>query len=204
MTNYECYGACSPVRSEHRTTEAELRLIEEIEAREIPYWYPTDPFGPHREMWRGGHRDAGITRVCDFYTKRNLWALAALWQRISACDDRRTSIALRFIVSASLYVASKMSSFRYDSRNPANTAGGIHKGTLYIPSLSKEAAIPGLFRNKWPYLRQIFSHKAYPVLADTTIIPAIPAARIKVLCDPIISAVPQPIGPLFLAFETLF
>jgi hypothetical protein len=33
---------------------------------------------------------------------------------------------------------------------------------------------------------------------------AIPAARIKVLCDPIISAVPQPIGPLFLAFETLF
>ena len=49
----------------------------------IPYWYPTDPFGPDREMWRGGHRDAGITRVCDFYTKRNLWALAALWANVS-------------------------------------------------------------------------------------------------------------------------
>ena len=171
VTNYECYGACSPVRSEHRIIEAELRLIEEIEARKIPYWYPTDPFGLHREMYiRSALHLRGITRVCDFYTKRNLWALAALWQSIAACGDRRTSAALRFIVSASLYVASKMSRFRYDSRNPANTAGGTHNGTLYIPSLSKEAAIPGLFRNKWPYLSQIFSRKAYPVLEDTTII----------------------------------
>jgi hypothetical protein len=33
---------------------------------------------------------------------------------------------------------------------------------------------------------------------------AIPAARIKVLCDPIISALPQLIGHLFPAFATLF
>ena len=114
VTNYECYGTCNlQCDSEHRTTEAELRLIEEIEAREIPYWYPTDPFGPHREMYiRSALHLRGITRVCDFYTKRNLWALAALWQRLSAYGDRRTSAALRFIVSASLYVASKMSSFR--------------------------------------------------------------------------------------------
>ena len=111
ITNYECNGHCSPTRSEHHTTEAELLLIEAIEARDIPYWYPTHPFGPRREMWRGGHRDADITRVCDFYTRRNLWALAALWQHIAACDDRRVVAALRFMVSASLYVASKMSSF---------------------------------------------------------------------------------------------
>jgi len=34
--------------------------------------------------------------------------------------------------------------------------------------------------------------------------PAIPAARIKVLCDPIISSVRQPVGCLYPAFETLF
>jgi hypothetical protein len=33
---------------------------------------------------------------------------------------------------------------------------------------------------------------------------AIPAARIKVLCDPIISSVRQPVGCLYPAFETLF
>jgi hypothetical protein len=155
---------------EHRTTPAELDKIREIEAKTIPYWYPTDTFGPDREMWRGGHRDAGINRVCDFHTKRNLWALGALWSRIAACGDRRTIAALRFIVSASLYVASKMSSFRYDSRNPNNTAGGIHKGTLYIPSFSKEASIPDLFRHKWPYINQVLSSKAYPVLKGTIII----------------------------------
>jgi DNA modification methylase/predicted RNA-binding Zn-ribbon protein involved in translation (DUF1610 family) len=157
-------------RTEHRTTPAELDKIREIEAKTIPYWYPTNPFGPDREMWRGGHRDAGISRVCDFYTKRNLWALAVLWSRISACDDKRIIAALRFIVSASLYVASKMSAFRYDSRKPNNTAGGIHKGTLYIPSFSKEAAVPDLFRHKWSYINQVLSCKAYPVLEDSAII----------------------------------
>ena len=33
---------------------------------------------------------------------------------------------------------------------------------------------------------------------------AIPAARIKVLCDPIISSVRQPVGCLYPAFEVLF
>jgi DNA-directed RNA polymerase subunit RPC12/RpoP len=105
VTNYECYGACSPVRSEHRTTEAELRLIEEIKAQEIPYWYPTDPFGPRREMWRGGHRDAGITRVCDFYTKRNLRALAALWDKVGRIPNRIGAV-LRFIHTALNPIAS--------------------------------------------------------------------------------------------------
>jgi predicted RNA-binding Zn-ribbon protein involved in translation (DUF1610 family) len=171
VTNYEYVERRTgkKKRAEHRTTLAELDKIREIEAKTVPYWYPTDPFGPDREMWRGGHRNAGITRVCDFYTNRNLWALAALWDRISACHDSRIIAALRFIVSASLYVASKMSSFRYDSRNPNNTAGGIQKGTLYIPSFSKEAEVPGLFSHKWPYINKVLSGKAYPVLEGLTI-----------------------------------
>jgi predicted RNA-binding Zn-ribbon protein involved in translation (DUF1610 family) len=139
VTNYEYVDRRTgkKKRAEHRTTPAELDNIQEIEAKTIRYWYPTDPLGPDREMYiRSALHLRNITRVCDFYTKRNLWALAALWSRISACNDRRMTAALRFIVSASLYVASKMSSFRYDSRNPNNTAGGIHKGTLYIPSFS--------------------------------------------------------------------
>jgi len=181
VTNYECQNGCRPARSNHRTTKAELRLIEEINTREIPYWYPTDSVGPNREMYiRSALHLRNITRVCDFYTKRNLWALAAVWEKISNHSDDRVSTALRFVVSASLYVASKMSSFRYDSRNPDNTAGGIHKGTLYIPSLSKEAAIPGLFRNKWPYLSQVLGDKAYFILDDvTTILTGSASATLK-------------------------
>jgi len=163
-TNYKCHGSCKPKRRSHSTTEAERQRIAEIEAKNIPYWYPTDHFGDDREMWRGGHRDAGITRVCDFYTKRNLWALAAVWQKITELADLRLQAALRFAETASLYVASKMSSFRYDSRNPDNTAGGIHKGTLYVPSFSKEAHVVGLFANKWPYLNQLLSGRIYQAL----------------------------------------
>jgi hypothetical protein len=84
VTNYECQKECRPARSAHRTTEAEIRLIAEIEAREIPYWYPTDPFGSDREMYiRSALHLRNITRVCDFYTKRNLWALASLWAKIA-------------------------------------------------------------------------------------------------------------------------
>jgi predicted RNA-binding Zn-ribbon protein involved in translation (DUF1610 family) len=85
VTNYEYIDSKTGKkrRAEHCTTPVELAKILQIEAKEIPSWYPTDPFGPDREMWRGGHRDAGVTRVCDFYTKRNLWALAALWAKIN-------------------------------------------------------------------------------------------------------------------------
>src|SRR4030042_1930388 len=65
-------------RAEHRVTEFELTRLREIETKEIPYWYPTTPFDGTRGMWRGGHRDAGITQACGFYQKRNLRALAGL------------------------------------------------------------------------------------------------------------------------------
>jgi DNA-directed RNA polymerase subunit RPC12/RpoP len=38
VTNYECQKECRPARSAHRTTEKELRHIEEISAQEIPCW----------------------------------------------------------------------------------------------------------------------------------------------------------------------
>jgi hypothetical protein len=105
MTNYEYMDRWTGKkrRAEHRTTPAALDRLREIEAKTIPHWYPTDPFGPDREMWRGGHRDAGITRVCDFYTKRNLWALAAIWSHMG-----RTRNHLGFVFTSIVLLASKL------------------------------------------------------------------------------------------------
>src|SRR5215813_707452 len=97
VTNYECHGSCKPKRRSHPTTEEEKRRIAEIEAKEIPYWYPTNPFSDVREMHiRSALHLRNITRVCDFYTKRNLWALAAVWGKISEVSGIEGS-ALRFI-----------------------------------------------------------------------------------------------------------
>ncbi len=52
ITNYAC-PTCKPKRDEHPTTAAEKQRIDEIEAAEIPYWYPTAPFAEKDwEMWR--------------------------------------------------------------------------------------------------------------------------------------------------------
>ena len=42
------------------------------------------------------------------------------------------------------------------------------------------------------------------ILVNIGSVAAIPAARIKVLCNPIISSVQQPVGCFYPAFETLF
>ncbi len=130
VTNYECHGGCRPKRSEHPTTEAEKRRIAEIEAAEIPYWYPTTPFDESYEMWRGVHRAQGITDVSKFYTKRNLWALARLWHEANQVQDVRISSALKFaLTSINNYINKKQS---------YGGGGGGVTGTLYIPSLIEE------------------------------------------------------------------
>jgi predicted RNA-binding Zn-ribbon protein involved in translation (DUF1610 family) len=145
-TNYEYVDRRTgkKKRAEHRTTPAELDKIREIEAKTIPYWYPTDPFGPEREMWRGGHRDAGITRVCDFYTKRNLCGLALINDRINkACTEVRT--ALRFIFTGLSTGLSKLNRYR-----PGKYKFSLNPllGTLYIPSLFGEGHVLYYFANR--------------------------------------------------------
>src|SRR5690606_36025397 len=61
----------------------DIEKLTEIESRRIPYWTPphrmmnvesdTEPWG---DKWRAG--TSNFRSVAELYTKRNLWALAAL------------------------------------------------------------------------------------------------------------------------------
>jgi len=126
-------------RVERPVSAFELQRLKEIEEREIPYWYPTTPFDNTREMWRGGHRDAGITRACDFYTKRNLWALARLWEEIGSISSSLVKNKLYFGLTAIFGVASKRN--RWPQFQTLS-------GNLYIPSLSIEMNILGQLDRK--------------------------------------------------------
>jgi len=119
---------------ERPVSDFELRRLEEIEGRKIPYWYPTAPFDNTREMWRGVHRDAGITRACDFYTKRNLWALARLWEEIGK-SPKELQGGLLFAFTGICVGASRMNRFV-----PGKTSYPyiLQPGVLYIPALMKE------------------------------------------------------------------
>ena len=146
VTNYEYVDRITgkTKRTEHRTTLAELDKIREIDAKTIPYWYPTDPFGPDREMYiRSALHLRNITRVCDFYTKRNLWGLAALWARIGE--------PFRFQVTAIMRLASRMAKVGlgyYFSKGGGPINAGI-TSTLYVPSYSVEQSVAKLIESRF-------------------------------------------------------
>ena len=89
LAAYRCLGGCRPAEDQRRHNDADakkrdyfarfdLGKIEEIARREIPHWRPTTTFPTSFARWQTDLRPAGIQSVADLYTKRNLWALAAL------------------------------------------------------------------------------------------------------------------------------
>jgi len=143
ITQYECLS-CHPHRSEHLTTDLEKHRILEIENAPIPYWYPTTPFDESWEMWRGVHRDHGIDSVDKFFSKRNLWALARIWQEIGQSQNQNSLSKLRFAFTGiSTRLVSKLTGYQFGKRGNVPVAG-----TLYIASFVVERNVWGAFSDR--------------------------------------------------------
>lgn len=121
-------------------------------------WHPTDLMmfrdGIWGDMYRAGYHK-GVSCVHHFYTARNLHALAAAWRRVSSMEPAFRN-AGRYVFTGTLQIASRMSRFRFDSRNPQNTAGGIMNGVLFLPSMSKEARLEDLLERRFDSIRRQF------------------------------------------------
>ncbi|KAA2234906.1 DNA methyltransferase [Salinarimonas soli] len=126
----------------HRPTPAELSLIADADSAPIPYWTPNVAFGSDREMWRAGHRSMGIHAAGDFFTRRNLHALAALRHAIVGQSEGRVREALMFAFTAAVNRASRR--YQWNAKRPTN----VMTGTLYISSLRYEWNVWSLFRRK--------------------------------------------------------
>jgi DNA modification methylase len=131
-TSYEC-PHCKPRRAEHPTTPTEKQRIAEIDAAEIPYWYPTTPFDESWEMWRAAHRYQGITDVSRLYTRRNLWAASRLWSEMHQIADDRVRNAVKFTLTSSFVLLSKLTRYNFGRRG-----NGPVSGTLYVASFTAE------------------------------------------------------------------
>jgi DNA modification methylase len=147
LVSYLCESGCRPARRERRYNDSnqkkreyfekyDLGKIREIEAKEIPYWYPkdrmmhvesdTDPWG---DEWRPG-RD--FRTVAELFTKRNLWALAVYLKAIDQLDG----VDLRSLLTWAMLKCSKMMRFCDDG------IGRITSGTYYIPQISRDSHVP--------------------------------------------------------------
>jgi DNA modification methylase len=113
----------------------DLALIEKIEQLDIPYWFPIDAIPKGDKT--GEPLRIGITHVHHFYTKRNLWVLAAFAQRSRTCS------ITNFLVSGIVNRSTLMN--RIHLKNYFFGGGGWNagymKGTLYISSLPIETSI---------------------------------------------------------------
>ena len=113
--------------------------------------YPTTPLGADREMYvRCALQLQDIDSVADFYTARNLEALALLWHEIRAIPEERVRRALAFAFTNTAWHGTRMRRF--------NARGGQRPltGTLYIPQLSSEANVLEVLRNKIDQLQRYY------------------------------------------------
>ncbi len=143
LVSYTCHSGCKPTRAERRHNDADPRKrdyfqrfdlgkLREIEVKSIPYWVP-----PHRmmnveddesswgEKWRQG--TSNFRTVAELYTKRNLWALAAILDAIKCAPAYREELLFTF--TSILLKASRMMAHNNDG------IGRIQKGTYYIPQI---------------------------------------------------------------------
>jgi len=131
-----------------------------INGKKKPLWFPNYPMmfkgRQWGDTWRAGvHRD--ITHAHHFFTIRNLWFLASLWDLINNMPlESRIREKMRFLFSSILTISSKMG--RYGKRT------GNVSGTLYVPSLIKDMNVYRFLRRKIWGPRGIY--KAFKELAQ--------------------------------------
>ena len=113
--------------AEKAPDKGDLALIEKIEKNDIHYWYPTKAIPKGDKT--GEPLRIGITHVHHFYTKRNLWILAALRHRAS----KSKLLSLHYWLNSLEHGLGK----RVKHGNWSFPMS-VLSGTLYIPALSRE------------------------------------------------------------------
>ena len=129
----------------------DLALIEKINELDTVKWYPTMeiPYGDKT----ADPIKLGITRVNLYYTERNLYALALLWDKAQKSKYKNQ---IMFCITAILMkTASKMHNVGM-KKGKINLAGAM-PNALYIPSILAERNIFTLVRGKLEDIRPVFS-----------------------------------------------
>lgn len=157
LISYRCENGCKPPHGKRRHNDPEekkreyfqtydLGKIREIEAKKIPYWYPKDRMmhAPEDQecwgvKWRAG--TSNFRTVDELFTKRNLWALAAILASIKNIENPIIRDAITFCWNSVLLNLSRMTTNR--------DRLGFLKGTYYLPQECRCTNVWGTLANKF-------------------------------------------------------
>ena len=151
LTDYKC-PRCTPKRLSRSLSPEEKTRVAEIEASLCPYWYPSDAVDPGREMMRHGLLKRGVTHTSDFYTKRNLWAFARLWEAAGGIPEARIASFWRFALTSIIPYISRKQGY--------GGGGGGLSATLYTPSLHKEQNVLSVLERKVKKVQAAFADRS--------------------------------------------
>jgi DNA modification methylase len=149
LVSYSCEKGCKPKRSQRKYNDSnskkreyfekyDLEKIREIENKKIPYWHPDADLKeviPYRMLIKKDFRQTDAERLVDFFTKRNLWALAAIRDaltNIASPESSEAASAIWTAISTVSLTGSKM--LREEKR-------AIQAGTYYLPATFREIRI---------------------------------------------------------------
>ena len=152
LAAYRCLGSCLPTQAERRHNDADakkreyfarfdLGKIDEIAHSEIPHWRPTIAFPQTFARWQTDLRPAGVESIADLYTKRNLWALAALRTHAAASSCPQAAM---FALTAISLAVSRMQRYSPASGFP----NMLLVGTYYIPPVGREIEAGSWYEGK--------------------------------------------------------
>jgi len=157
LVSYLCESGCRPARGGRQHNDSnkkkqeyfekyDLGKIQEIEAKEIPHWYPKDRMMNALDdqecwgvKWRAG--TSNFRTVDELFTKRNLWALAAMLAVIKKIENPILRDAIEFCWNSVLLNLSRMTTNR--------DRLGFLKGTYYIPQNYRCTNVLGTVENKF-------------------------------------------------------
>jgi len=151
------------IRYERRISAREGAALNAIQMKTIPYWTPEtemDTKGP--QYRRNALQVRNIKKVTDFWTPRNLWAYASLWQRASSAPDPRIAKALRFALTGIAYYVTK--------KQPWGSGGGGLSGQLYLSSLPLEKNVWEVFGRKVEQLLEGYASARSLQLVPTLVV----------------------------------
>jgi DNA modification methylase len=195
---YHCENGCKPARQEreHDDSSADKRSFFEdhdlgktleIQQMDIPHWYPR---GCDMTWMSRDQRDAlyyyGVRNVAELFTKRNLWALAAIRVAITRVENDAVRDALMFGLTGITLNASKMYQERENGRS-------IAKGSYYMPQIFREMVVTNGFDYKvqtqlmaaYEELAQVDPHYASISTQSSTDLAAIPSNSVDyIFTDP--------------------
>lgn len=169
-------------RYEKKPTDSDIQLIEKIENSEIPYYVPITKIQKGDKT--GEPLSLGYTYIHHLYSKRNLWILSSIFNKINMIEDRRLKNFLLSWFTSSQSRLTRMN--RYMARH--NRHVGPLNGTFYIsPYQTEISPFYFMFEKKFSVHKnlEILNSKCIQSCQSTTNLMYIPTNSIDyIFTDP--------------------